>query len=153
VRLPIDAWQAVGLRATVDRLDQGPAHALPARGLRRKQILQIAAHADLRGAAVVEEMHDAEQLAATLGHQRVDRLRFVEEALPCRLRDDVGQGRLVRAAVEGVVAIPEGFPGGKVVLVDGADQQVVGRRHGGLNGWQRSGILPAGCSTCSPLSY
>ncbi len=52
------------------------------------------------------------------------RLAAVKEALPCGLRNVIGQGSPAFAAIEGVVAIPERFPSGEVGGLDGADGDV-----------------------------
>lgn len=58
----------------------------------------------------------------------MNRLAAFKEAPPSRLRDFIGQSSRAFAAIEGVVAIPERLPSGKVGGLNGANGDV--GRHG-----------------------
>ena len=61
-------------------------------------------------------------------------LAAVEEALPCGLRDFIGQSSRSFAAIESVVAFPEGLPSGKVGGLDGAEGDVGRHMVAGVGG-------------------
>jgi hypothetical protein len=60
---------------------------------------------------VEEEVDDAHEAPVPFGHQGVDRLVIVEEPRPGGLGDLSGERGRPRAAVEGVVAVPQREPG------------------------------------------
>ena len=120
--LPVHPLDARGLGRLVHPFDQQPPHPLATRGGGGKQVLQITGQLDPRGAAVEQEVGKAQQLAVGLGHQRIHGFVLVEETRPSGGSDFWGQGGVTFAAIEGVVAGPEGFPGWEVGGLEGADE-------------------------------
>src|SRR5215472_9637436 len=86
MRMPIDTRRARRLGAIVDGFNERPPHPFAAQIRRGEEILEIADRLDEGGAAVEEIMHEAHELAAAFGDERVDRLVAVEEARPGALR-------------------------------------------------------------------
>ena len=121
VGLPVHTFDTGCLGGLVHPFDQQAPHALAARSRVGEQVLQVAGGLDSCCAAVEQEMGEAEQLAVTLGHQRKHRLVLVEESRPGGGGDFWGQRSFTLAAIEGVVAGPEGFPGLEVGGLEGAD--------------------------------
>src|SRR5882757_293059 len=74
VRIPINPAGARRPRLAVDRIDQGAAESELARPLGHEQVLQIAIVADRPARAVIEVVHDAEQLAVDGGAEQPHRL-------------------------------------------------------------------------------
>ena len=119
--VPVDPGRTRLARLLIDRLDQRPADAFPPRLDGREQVLQVAAGRDRRGAAVEEVVGQAQQAPVLLGDQGVDRFMGVEEPRPGRGGDRRVEVRLALAAVEGVLAVPQGKPLGVVFAGDRAD--------------------------------
>src|SRR5262245_58196507 len=65
-RKPIDLIGSTLIRRPVDRLDQRPPHAAPARLTRRKQVLQITPRPGSPRHRMIEVVHDPQQLALIL---------------------------------------------------------------------------------------
>ena len=129
--LPVHPLDARGLGRLVHTFDQQPPHTLAARGGVGEQVLQVTSQLDACGAAVEQEMREAQQLPITLGHQRKHGLVLVEETRPSGCGDFGCQGGVDLAAIEGVIASPEGFPGLEVGGLEGADED--GGWHDGLS--------------------
>ena len=87
-----------------------------------EKVLQITGQLQPRGAAVEQEVREAEQLAVGLGDQCIHGLVLVEETCPSGGGDFRRQRRVALTAIKGVVAGPEGFPGGEVGGLEGADE-------------------------------
>ena len=80
---------------------------LTARGFAGEQILQVAKRFDRRGAAVEQIVREPEQLAATLGNERMHRLIRVEEARPGRRGDFARERSRPRSSVKRIVSVPQ----------------------------------------------
>ena len=131
MRLPVHPPDAGRLGGLVHTFDQRPSHTLATRSRVGEQVLQVTSRFDPRGAAVEQEMGQAEQLAVGLGHQRKHGLVLVEETRPSGCGDFGCQGGVALAAIEGVIASPEGFPGLEVGGLEEADED--GGWHDGLS--------------------
>src|SRR5262249_40188861 len=138
------------LRLLVARLDEHASHAFAAGRLGREQVLEITGRPEHRGVAVKEIMHEPDEAAVALGHQRMHGLIRVEKAAPGRLRHLGRQRRRAETAVEFVVAVPERQPPGKVGALDAANggcghltSVPVGR-----GGTHKRSVVSA--STCTP---
>jgi hypothetical protein len=121
--LPVHPAAAGTGRALIYCIDQRPAHALPSRRLRRKEIGQIAGWRGHYRASVKEVVGDADQHLASLGNQGVYRLIFVKESIPCQ-RGDLGRERRWAATpIELVVSIPEWQPPGEIRTERGSNSK------------------------------
>src|SRR6185503_4583883 len=118
VREPVHPLAARFLRDVVHGHDQRAADAVAALVRVREQVLQITDVLDTRGAAVKEVVAQAEHLAVALRYDAVHRLAGIEETAPCRLRDLVRKRGRAGTLVEGVVFVPERFPGVVVIGFD-----------------------------------
>src|ERR1700754_1174248 len=104
------------------RLPVDAAHAGASRRLRREQVLHVAVVFWIRGGAVIEEVRQAEQLAAVLRDQGMHGFGRVEETGPGDPRDLLRQRGAPGAAIEGVVSVPEGLPGVEVLRGHASDR-------------------------------
>ena len=127
--LPVHTFNAGCLGSLVHTFDQQASHTLATRSRVGKQVLHVAGGLNPRRAAVEQEVGEAEQLAVGLGHQCKHGFVLVEETGPGGCCDFGCQGGFAFAAIEGVVACPEGFPGLEIGGLEGAD--VDGGWHGG----------------------
>ena len=119
--LPVHPLDARGLGRLVHTFDQQTPDPLAARGGVGEQVLQLTGQLDPGGAAVEQEMREAQQLPITLGHQRIHGFVLIEETRPGGGGDFWCQRGIALAAIEGVVASPEGFPGLEVGGLELAD--------------------------------
>src|SRR3954469_16047109 len=94
-----------------------------------------------------EVMADAEQLPVAFDHDAMHRFVRVEEPPPGSLSDLVGQRGRTGALVEGVVVVPEQFPGVVVFGTNGAnDRRSFLRRHLAGSGFVAAAECCAGTS-------
>src|SRR6185437_15606468 len=119
LRLPVHATATGRTGGVVDGMNQTTAYAEAAQRGHREQVLEITDIVQACRAAMVEVVNEAHHCARLLRHERVHRLRGIEEALPGRLGDFLRERGDTTAPVEGVVAIPERAPRLVVGAADG----------------------------------
>ena len=121
MREPVDAEGSGFFCCTVYSFNELAADAVAAKGLVCEEVVEIAGGLDGKRGAVEEIVDEADELSVLLCDQGVHGFTGIEEAGPGCLGDGFRKSCGSVAAVEGIVAEPEGKPLLVIVGADGAD--------------------------------
>ena len=106
VREPVNPAAAVRECCFVDGLNETAPDSLTSHFLGGEEILQVADVMHPRGAPMEQVVNKSYNDTVTFRDKGMNRVRRIEESLPCGLGDLLRQRRDSFALVEGVVAIP-----------------------------------------------
>src|SRR5439155_20263657 len=118
VGLPVHPLCTCRSCCLVHALDQRSSDSTPALTLVGEEILKVTNEFNPRGATVIQVVRKTQQPALRRCDKREDGFTRIKEALPGNFCDICGQRSFPLAAIEGVVAVPEGLPSGEVILLN-----------------------------------